>query len=89
MVWYFQLPEGNKRRKVPVDCGKLVAKSIEMANTKFIPRVEGLSGTIGNLLVTETSEDEPVVFPIDALVLDLTKIDTEDDETTDNAIVDA
>ena len=77
----------DPHRNVAVDCSKLVAKSIDMANTKFIPRCEGLSGTIGNLQDAEIAPDEPVVFPIDALVLDLTKEHAEDGDNVLNAIV--
>lgn len=84
----FQLETIIKRSQLTA-ISLLIVKSIELANTKFIPRCEGLSGTIGNLLVTETSENEPIVFPIDALVLDLTKVDDEAVETSDDTIIDA
>ena len=89
--WYGtfnRFPMSNPRYKRPVDCGKLVATSIDKANTVFIPRCEGISGTIGDLRVRDIETSEPVVFPIDALVLDLTKEDAEDVENGDMAIVD-
>jgi hypothetical protein len=38
-----------------------------------VPLCKGISGTIGNLVVDETYEENLVAFPIDALVIDLTK----------------
>ena len=73
--------------KRPVDCQKLIRKCVDNANTMFIPRCDGLSGTIGSLNVTETQPDGLVVFPIDALVVDLTKDASEATENDDNAIV--
>ena len=60
--------------------------SAEIRN--FDKRCEGISGTIGDLRVRDIETSEPVVFPINALVLDLTKEDAEDVENGDMAIVD-
>ena len=70
------------RFRRPVDCRKLMRHSIDEANKKFIPRCEGISGTIGSLVVDETYVGETIDFPIDALVLDLTKDYDDADETT-------
>ena len=68
---------------------KLIAKSIDMANQKFVPHCESISGTIGSLRVSVIEQDASVVFPIDALVLDLTKDDAEGVDLTADTIVDA
>jgi hypothetical protein len=49
--------------------------SLEYAATKFVPLCKRISGTIGNLVVDETYQEAPIAFPIDALVIDLTKED--------------
>ena len=77
----------DSKRKTPVDCRKLVARSIDMANKKFVPRCEGISGLIGSLEISEIEQDDQVVFPIDALVVDLTKEDTEAVDLTADTIV--
>jgi transposase len=77
--WYgnkWDLPIGRIRRKYPVSCYKLFLTSLEYAATKkFMPLCEGISGTIGNLVVDGTYKEDPVAFPIDTLVIDLTKED--------------
>lgn len=77
------------RRKDPCNSKGMVNRSIEMANKKFIPVCDGISGCIGELIVDPMHEGEAINFPIDALVLDLTKDDDELDETAaESAIVD-
>jgi hypothetical protein len=74
--WYdneWDLPVSHSCRKYPVNCYKLFLTSLEYAATKFVPLCEGISGTIGNLVVNGTYEEDPVAFPIYALVIDLTK----------------
>ena len=58
-----------------MNCHKLFLTTLEYAATKFVPLCEGILGTIGNLVVNVTYEEDPVAFPIDALVIDLTKED--------------
>lgn len=58
----------------PVDCEALVRHSIKMANTRFIPMCPGLSGTIGNLVVTPHDFDLPADqanYPIDMVVMNM------------------
>jgi len=68
---------GNIRRrfKKPVDCSKLIAKSIHFANTKFIPLCAGIAGTIGALEVDPDHEKNTTGLPIDLFVIDLTRMD--------------
>jgi transposase len=76
--WYgneWDLPIGHSRRKYPVNCYKLFLTSLEYAATKSVPLCKGISGTIGNLVVDGTYQEDPVAFPIEALVIDLTKED--------------
>jgi hypothetical protein len=72
------LPNGRDLyRKALVDCGKLFQECITAAATKFIPLCEGISGTIGDLKIDQTYQEEEIGIPIDALVLDLTRFDDE------------
>jgi hypothetical protein len=70
-------PEGDLYRKAPVDCGKLFQECVTAAATKFIPLCEGISGTIGDLKIDETYQEEEIDIPIDALVLDLARFNDE------------
>jgi hypothetical protein len=45
------------------------------AATKFIPLCDGISGTIGMLVVDVHYVEDAIAFPIDALVVDLSQID--------------
>ena len=63
----------NPLSKKPVNCKKLWKKCCEIAGTKFIPRTDGLAGTIGSLLIDETYEIETSYIPIDTLVSQLTE----------------
>jgi hypothetical protein len=60
-------------------------RALNFAATKFIPLCEGISGTIGTLVVDGDYEEDPDAFPIDALVVDLFKID--DEESKENASI--
>lgn len=71
--WGNDLPESDVLHKKAVNCQGLFNTAIRYANQKFIPLCEGISGTIGNLVVDPTYQDETVALPIDTLVLDLTK----------------
>jgi hypothetical protein len=73
-------PVGDLYRKAPVDCGKLFQESLKAAATIFVPMCEGISGTIGTLTVDPTYIDDEVDIPIDALVLDLARLDDEGGE---------
>jgi hypothetical protein len=48
---------------------------LDFAATKFIPLCDGISGTIGTLVVDADYVEDIVSFPIDALVVDLSQID--------------
>jgi hypothetical protein len=74
-------PVGHLYRKAPVDCRKLFQESVKAAATKFIPMCEGVSGTIGDLTIDPTYQEEEIDIPIDALVLDLARIDDEGDDS--------
>ena len=63
-------------KRGPVDCLKLVEHSIKKANTKFIPICDGILGLIRDLVINENHNEGEVIFPIDALVVDLMKGDT-------------
>jgi hypothetical protein len=45
------------------------------AATKFIPLCDGISGTIGTLVVDAHYVEDVVLFPIDALVVDFSQMD--------------
>ena len=52
--WYgnsWDVPVGHSERKEAVDCNKLFLTALKYAATKFIPLCEGISGTIGTLVV--------------------------------------
>jgi hypothetical protein len=59
--------------KQPVKCCKLYSKAIKMANKKFIPMCNGITGTIGSLVVDTTHVPVGSGIPIDMLIVDLTK----------------
>jgi hypothetical protein len=47
------------------------------ASTKCVPLCEVVFGTVGELVVDATDEEDAVVaFPIDALAIDLTEVDS-------------
>jgi hypothetical protein len=76
--WYgnhWDLPVGHSDRKEGVNCNKLSWTSLDFAATKFIPLCDGISGTIGTLVVDVHYVEDAVAFPIDALVVDLSQID--------------
>jgi hypothetical protein len=82
--WYSNgdtYPVDDVCRKAPVDCGKLFQESVKVAATKFVPMCEGISGTIGALTVDPTYIDDEVDIPIDALALDLARLDVEGDDS--------
>jgi hypothetical protein len=77
-------PMGDLYRKAPVDCGKLFQECITAIATKFIPLCEGISGTIGNLLlvkIDQTYREEEIDIPINALVPDLARFDDEGNDS--------
>ena len=78
-------PVGHLVHKAPVDCKKLFNKSVEAAATKFIPQCEGISGTIGAFTIDPTYRDDEVDIPIDALMLDLTRVADEGDDSGDQS----
>jgi hypothetical protein len=78
--WYSNrdtYPVSHLYRKAPVDCQKLFQESVKAAATKFIPLCKGISGTIGNLKVNESYQEQEIDISIDALLLDLARIDDE------------
>jgi hypothetical protein len=70
---------GDLRHKAPVDCNKLFTESIKAAATKCLPLCEGISGTIGALIIDPTYQQDEIDIPIDALVLDLATINEKED----------
>jgi hypothetical protein len=82
--WYGNadtFPVGDLRHKAPVDCNNLFSESIKAAATKLLPLCEGISGTsIGALTIDCTYQEDEIDIPIDALVLDLTRINEEEDD---------
>ena len=68
------------QRKRPINCGKLWAKCLSIAGTKFVRLCDGISGVIGNLEVDPKFRYESVTLPIDTLVVDFTREDADDDE---------
>jgi hypothetical protein len=65
--------------KDPVDCNKLFRKSIKMANEKFIPMCEGITGCIGSLLIDRDHIPNQTGMPIDMLIVDLTRFNNEEE----------
>ena len=61
------------RYKSEVECPKLFETCVNFANKKFIPLCDGISGTIGNLVVDEAHESNKDGLPIDMFVIDLMK----------------
>ena len=56
-----------------------------MAATKFVPQCKGISGTTGALAIDLTYQYDEVDIPIDALVLDIARIDDGEDEIGDQS----
>jgi hypothetical protein len=56
---------GHSDRKEGVDCSKLLRTSLDFAATKFVPLCDGISGTIGTLVVDGDYVEDAVAFPID------------------------
>jgi len=78
-------PVDHLYRKAPVDCKKLYQESLKAAATKFVPLCEGISGTIGALTIDPTYQEDEIDIPIDALVLDLTRIADEGGDSVDQS----
>jgi hypothetical protein len=76
--WYgnhWDVSVGHTDRKGGVDCSKHFGTRLDFAATKFVPLCDGISGTIGALVVDRDYVEDAVAFPIDALVVDLSKLD--------------
>jgi hypothetical protein len=77
----------NNIKKYPVDCLKLFNHCVEKANTKFIPLCQGLSGTMGNLIVDNNHVMCHDGIPIDLLLLNINRseydFDSEEFENLD------
>ena len=71
--------------KAPVNCKKLYQESLKAAATKFVPICEGISGTIGALIIDPTYQEDEIYIPIDALVLDLTRIADKGGDSVDQS----
>ena len=76
---------GHPYRKRPVDCGKLWTTCLNFARTKYIPLCEGISGSIGELIVDKNYEDERVELPIDTLVLKIASDEGDDELVAEQA----
>ena len=73
------------RHKAPVDCNKLFAESVKAAATKFLPLCEGISGPIGALIIDPTYQEDEIDIPIDALALELARINEYKDDSGDQS----
>jgi hypothetical protein len=71
-------------KKKPVDCFKLFMTAIKKANEKFIPLCDGLSGTIGDLVVDIDHIANRQGLPIDMFVLSAARDGRDDDIDDDN-----
>jgi hypothetical protein len=58
----------QRHRKEPVDCKKLFMSSIKMADEKIFPLCQGISGTIGSLIVDKSHQSCKEGLPIDMLI---------------------
>jgi hypothetical protein len=68
-----------------VCCYKLFHEFLKATATKFVPLCDGISGPINALIVDPTYQDDEINIPIDALVLDLARVDEEDGENGDQS----
>ena len=69
--WYGngdQFETGHPSKKRPVDCQKLWRKCCDIAGTKFVPKTDGITGTIRLLIIDQTYEVEMSYISIDTLV---------------------
>lgn len=73
---------GDSRRylKQPASCMKLFNHTIKMANTKFIPLCEGISGSMGSLIVDENYIGDTTGLPVDMMLISMSKAPTDDEE---------
>jgi hypothetical protein len=77
---------GHSDRKEGVNSNKLSRTSLDFAATKSIPLCDGISGTIGTLVVDGDYIEDAVALPsIDALLVDLSKLD--DDVIDEDGII--
>jgi hypothetical protein len=67
------LPQPIETMKKAVDCRKLFEASIKKANTIFVPLCEGISGTMGNLIIDDNHVPNRQGMPIDMVVMDVTR----------------
>ena len=67
----------DDKHKHPVDCHKLWARCLTIAGTKCVPLCEGISGDIRNIEVNDSFIYQSINLPIDTLVVDLTRIGEE------------
>lgn len=73
---------GDSRRylKQPASCMKLFNHTNKMANTKFIPLCEGISGSMGSLIVDENYIGDTTGLPVDMMLISMSKAPTDDEE---------
>ena len=65
-----------------IDCGRLIVKSQEIANNRFIPMCNPrLSGTLGNLQIGQSNREGTAMYPIDLIVADFADLTAEDNDT--------
>ena len=81
-AWYGDntFPPTHPLHKRPIDCRKLWRTCLDIAGTKFVSLCEGISGKIGSIVETEDFTNESVDFPIDTLIVDLTRDVGEDED---------
>ena len=69
---YVMKGNAKLRYRNPVDCGKLVNKAIDMANTKFMAIADGITGTVDDLQIDSSYVSNTQGLPVDMLLIDLT-----------------
>ena len=58
-------------RTLPVDCMKLVEKTLDIAGTKFVRLYPAILGSMGDLEIDTEYVDEDCTIPIDTLVVNM------------------
>ena len=85
-LWQYKGPSsGALTPQGSVCCCKRFNKFLEAAQTKFIPQCKGISGTTGALAIDLTYQYDEVDIPIDAIVLDIARIDDGEDKNGDQS----
>jgi transposase len=72
------LTDYRRQRKEAVSCHRLFKHVVAMADSKFLPLCEGISGKIGQLIVDNEYRPIKTDLPIDLLMNNLSKINPVD-----------